>query len=176
MTHIAAWHRRHVLHREQRWHRRRAAAATFFRSLVPTRPPCLEADMEQQWFPATTTPPPQPPRQEAQGRGSRSQSDASNTMEQDLAQFRAAVDMVGSLVGAGGERSEVQPARGDAHERRSFAGYEYQEDSPPAYESEEEGAPMLSAVSDGFRQGYGSGGYSPGHGDSGGNADSLGYS
>lgn len=133
--------------------------------------------MEQQWYPATTPPPPPPQqRQEAQGRGSRSQSDASNTMEQDLAQFRAAVDMVGSLVGAGAERSEVQPARGGAPERRSFAGYGYQEDLPPAYESEEEGAPMLSAVSDGFRQGYGSGGYSPGRGDSGGNADSLGYS
>lgn len=131
--------------------------------------------MEQQWFPpSTSTPEPGPERQ---GRGSRSQSDASNTMEQDLAQFRAAVDMVGSLVGAGGERSGPEPpAQGGARERQGFSGYGYQEDLPPAYESEEEGAPMLSPVADGFRQGYGSGGYSPGRGGSDGNADPLGYS
>ena len=131
--------------------------------------------MEEQWFPPSNSPGPEGHVQ-GQGRGSRSQSDASNTMEQDLAQFRAAVDMVGSLVGAGGERSTAEPTRGGAHERQGFSGYEYQEDLPPAYESEEEGAPMLSAVADGFRQGYGSGGYAPGRGGSGGNADSLGYS
>lgn len=120
--------------------------------------------MEQQ---AVPPPPPEDAR-----RASRAQSDASNTMEQDLAQFRAAVDMVGSLV-AGGESARGGEAPGAAVRSGEFA---YPQDLPPAYESEEEDAPMLSAVSDGFRPGYGSSGYSPGQGGSSrGNADALGY-
>ncbi|MBE3050417.1 hypothetical protein IMZ48_49570 [Candidatus Bathyarchaeota archaeon] len=113
---------------------------------------------------------PPPPPGDSQ-RASRAQSDASNTMEQDLAQFRAAVDMVGSLV-AGGESS--RDGEGGAVRRVGFGGG-YPQDLPPAYESEEEDAPMLSAISDGFRPGYGSSGYTPGQGGSGGNADALGY-
>lgn len=123
--------------------------------------------MEQQPVP----PPPTPP-EDAQ-RAGRAQSDASNTMEQDLAQFRAAVDMVGSLV-AGGESRRDGEAGGVV--RRAGFQEGYPQDLPPAYESEEEDAPMLSAISDGFRPGYGSSGYSPGQGgSSSGNADALGY-
>lgn len=147
---------------------------SFFRGLFPgPRPqPCTAADMEQQVVP--------PPPEESQ-RTSRSQSDASNTMEQDLAQFRAAVDMVGSMVAVGGESSRRNVdvsglEQGRAASRRSFTDGGYPQDLPPAYESEEEDAPMLPAISDGFRPAYGSSGYSPRQAFSTrGNADSLGY-
>lgn len=168
---IACWRRKRALSRRQRRRERHRqhvdAVVSFFRNLIPRPAPTHEstaADMEQQRVPS---PPPEDAR-----RTSRAPSNASNTMEQDLAQFRAAVDMVDSMVGAGGEAS-----RRGAGARRSFGeSAAYPQDLPPAYQSEDEDAPMLSAVSDGFRHGYGSSGYSPGRGSfSAGNADSLGY-
>ncbi|KEZ41380.1 hypothetical protein SAPIO_CDS7501 [Scedosporium apiospermum] len=201
---IAEFHQERRRRRLERHRRRREAALAFVRRLIPGLPNQRCTDMEQQQqqqqqqhqqhYQQVDIPDVPEPTGEMQQRTRRSQSDASNTMEQDLAQLRAAVAMVDNLVAGGDAMREtavvdreldplltsMRGRRGSMRESAGFAEYSYpamHHDLPPAYESEEEGSSAMPAISDGFRRGQGMTPYSPGYGTSTArsSADELGY-
>lgn len=77
-----------------------------------------------------------------------------DTMEQELAQFRAAASMVDSLVAA--EEGRSRAAAVSTYRPAPVEQSDEKEDSPPDYETDEEGD-AGAFVADGFR-------YSPGEG------------
>lgn len=197
---IVEFHQERRRRQRERYRRRREAALAFVRRLIPglTNQPCTDMEQQhqyQQHYQEIDTPEPEPePTGEMQQRTRRSQSDASNTMEQDLAQLRAAVAMVDNLVAGGDATREtaavdreldplltnVRGRRESARESSSFSEYSYpalHHDLPPAYESEEEDSSAIPAISDGFRRIQGATSYSPGYGTSTArmSADELGY-
>lgn len=209
---IAEFHQERRRKRQERYRRRREAVAAFVRRLIPGMPCQPSPDMEQQQqqqrlhqheqgghlyqqhYQVIETPEPPPVREVQQQRTRRSQSDASNTMEQDLAQLRAAVAMVDNLVAGGDSMREtaamdreldpllasMQVRRGSVRQSSEFTEYSYpsmHHDLPPAYESEEDESSTLPAISDGFRRSLGTAPYSPGYGTSTARlgADELGY-
>jgi len=107
------------------------------------------------------------------------ESDLGNTMEQEIAQFRAAANVVGDMISAAEEgrtqqrrrRCQYQPPPEDytptPPSPGAFAEYMPEDDIPPAYE-ERRRSPSISAeasmVSNGFRYTPGSGGITPSSG------------
>jgi len=104
------------------------------------------------------------------------ESDLGNTMEQEIAQFRAAANVVGDMISAAEEgrtqqrrgRREYQPPPEDytptPPSPGAFAEYMPDDDIPPAYE-ERRRTPSIGAessvVTDGFRYTPGSSNYTP---------------
>ena len=104
------------------------------------------------------------------------ESDLGNTMEQEIAQFRAAANVVGDMINAAEEgrtqqrrrRSEYQPLPEDytptPPSPGAFAEYMPEDDIPPAYEERRRALSITaesSVVSDGFRYTPGSSNYTP---------------
>ncbi|PKS09231.1 hypothetical protein jhhlp_003845 [Lomentospora prolificans] len=196
---IVAFHQERRRRRLERYRRRKEAALAFVRRLVPglSHQPCTDMEQQrqhyQQHYQEIDAAEPEPVG-EMQQRTRRSQSDASNTMEQDLAQLRAAVAMVDNLVAGGDAMREtatldremdpllttMRGRPGSTRESPNYAEYSFptlHHDLPPAYESEEEGSSAIPAISDGFRRSQGMTPYSPGYGTSSArmSADELGY-